>query len=68
MMKNNQKLNSFLEKFWLIVSIVSVILVIYVYSTLGAQDDYVLLAMPVISIAMYVIRRRLSKKYKEEAE
>ena len=67
-MKNMQKLNSFLEKFWLLVSIASVILVVYVYSTMGAQDDYYLLMLPVISVAMYVFRRRMSKKYAEHEE
>jgi len=64
-MKNMKRLNSFLEKFWLLISIVSTVLVVYVYSTAGPDENYVLLLLPVISIAMYVFRRRMSKRYNE---
>ena len=56
-----KKMNKFLEYFWLVISVVSIILVIYVYSTIGTQDNLILILLPVISVAMYVYRRRASK-------
>lgn len=56
-----KKMNKFLEYFWLVISVVSIILVIYVYSTIGTQDNLILILLPVISVAMYVYRRRVSK-------
>lgn len=55
-------MNKFLEYFWLVISIVSVILVVYVYSAIGTEDNMILILLPIISIAMYVYRRGLSKK------
>lgn len=56
-----KKMNKFLEYFWLIISIVSVILVTYVYSAIGTEDNLILILLPVISVAMYVYRRKVSK-------
>ena len=58
-----KKMNKFLEYFWLIVSIVSVLLVVYVYSAIGSKDNMILILLPVISVAMYIYRRKLSKKF-----
>ena len=58
-----KKMNKFLEYFWLIVSIVSVLLVVYVYSAIGRKDNMILILLPVISVAMYIYRRKLSKKF-----
>ena len=63
-MKNMNRINKFLETFWLVVSIVSIILVVYVYGTIGPDENWVLLLLPVISIAMYIFRRRMAKRYK----
>jgi len=62
------KMNKFLEYFWLVVSIVSLILVVYVFSTIGTEDNLILIFMPVISVAMYVFRRNLSKKFDKEKQ
>lgn len=62
------KMNKFLEYFWLVVSIVSLILVVYVFSTIGTEDNLILIFMPVISVAMYVFRRNMSKKFDKEKQ
>lgn len=64
-MKNMKRLNSFLEKFWLVISIVSVALVVYVYTSVGPDENYILMLLPIISISMYVFRKRMSKRYDE---
>jgi len=64
-MKNMQRINKFLEIFWLVVSIVSVTLIVYVYSSIGIDDNMILLFFPVISVGMYVFRRHMSKRYKD---
>jgi len=56
-----KKMNKFLEYFWLVISIVSVILVIYVYTAIGTEDNMILILLPVIAVAMYVYRRKISK-------
>ncbi len=56
-----KKMNKFLEYFWLVVSILSVILVVYVFTALGMEDNMILILLPVISVGMYVYRRRMSK-------
>ena len=61
-MKNMNKLNKFLEIFWLVISIVSIILVVYVYSNIGIEDNLILMFFPVVAIAMYVFRKRMSKR------
>ena len=58
-----KKMNKFLEYFWLFISVVSVILVVYVYSAIGTEDNMILILLPVISVAMYIYRRGLSKKF-----
>jgi UPF0716 family protein affecting phage T7 exclusion len=58
-----KKMNKFLEYFWLVASIVSLILVVYVYSTIGTEGNWVLIFLPVISIGMYVFRKKMSKKF-----
>ena len=63
-----QRINKFLEVFWLIVSIVSVLLLVYVYSSIGFEDNLTLLFFPVISVGMYVFRRKMSKRYNDQAE
>lgn len=67
-MNNMNKINKFLEIFWLVISIISIILVVYVYSTIGPDDNWVLLLLPVITIAMYVFRRRMSKRYSDKTQ
>ncbi|RLD26143.1 MAG: hypothetical protein DRI54_03455 [Bacteroidetes bacterium] len=56
-----KKMNKFLEYFWLVISVVSVILVTYVYTAIGTKDNMILILLPVIAIAMYVYRRKVSK-------
>jgi hypothetical protein len=56
-----KKMNKFLEYFWLVISVISVILIVYVYSALGTEDNLILILFPVIAVAMYVYRRRISK-------
>lgn len=56
------RLNKFLEVFWLIISIVSIGLVVYVYSSIGIEDNLILMFFPVIAIGMYVFRKRMSKR------
>jgi len=65
-MKNMNRLNKFLEVFWLIISIVSIVLVVYVYSSIGIEDNLILLFFPVIAIAMYVFRKRMSKRMNDQ--
>jgi hypothetical protein len=59
------RMNRFLEIFWLVVSIISIILVIYVISTLGYKGNEILIILPGITIAMYVFRRSMAKRYKD---
>ena len=56
-----KKMNKFLEYFWLVISVISVILVVYVYSAIGTEDNLILILLPVIAVTMYVYRRRISK-------
>lgn len=56
-----KKMNKFLEYFWLVISVVSVILVVYVYSAIGTEDNLILILLPVIAVAMYIYRRKISK-------
>lgn len=56
-----KKMNKFLEYFWLVISIISVLLVIYVYTSIGTKDNLILILLPVIAVAMYVYRRKISK-------
>lgn len=65
-MNNMQRLNKFLEIFWLVVSIVSIILLVYVYTNIGFEDNLILLFFPIISVGMYVLRRSMSKRYKDQ--
>ena len=59
------KMNKFLELFWLIMSIVSIILVVYVYASIGPEENWILMLLPVITIAMYIFRRNMAKRYKD---
>lgn len=61
-----KKMNKFLEYFWLVVSIFSVILVVYVYSTAGTENNLVLILLPVIAVGMYVFRRKMSQKFDQK--
>jgi len=65
-MNNMNKLNRFLEVFWLIMSVVSIILVVYVYASIGPEGNWMLMLLPVITIAMYVFRRSMAKRYKDQ--
>jgi hypothetical protein len=67
-MKNMNKINKFLEIFWLVISIVSIILVVYVYSSIGPDGNWALLLLPVITITMYFFRRRMAKRYDEKVD
>jgi c-di-AMP phosphodiesterase-like protein len=60
-----KKMNKFLEYFWLVASVLSLILVIYVYSTIGTEGNWILIFFPVIAIGMYVFRKRMSKKFEK---
>jgi hypothetical protein len=60
------KLNRFLEVFWLIMSVVSIILVVYVYASIGPEGNWMLMLLPIITIAMYVFRRSMAKRYKDQ--
>lgn len=64
-MNNMNKMNRFLELFWLIMSIVSIILVVYVYASIGPEGNWILMLLPVITVAMYVFRRSMAKRYKD---
>jgi len=61
-----KKMNKFLEYFWLVISIVSLILVVYVYSAIGTEGNWVLIFLPVIAVGMYVFRRRMSKRLEQK--
>lgn len=65
-MSNMNKMNKFLEIFWLVMSVVSVILVVYVYSSIGTEGNLMLMLLPVITIAMYVFRRRMAQRFKDQ--
>jgi len=60
-----KKMNKFLEYFWLAASVLSFILVVYVYSAIGTEGNWVLILLPVISVGMYVFRKRMSKRFKQ---
>ena len=60
------KMNKFLELFWLVMSIVSIGLVVYVYSSIGTDGNLMLMLLPVITIAMYVFRRKMAQRYKDQ--
>lgn len=60
------KMNKFLEMFWLVMSFVSVILVVYIYSSIGTDGNLMLMLLPVITIAMYVFRRKMAQRYKDQ--
>ena len=60
-----KKMNKFLEYFWLVVSVLSFILVVYVYATIGIEGNWVLVLLPVISAGMYVFRKRMSKRFEQ---
>jgi uncharacterized membrane protein len=64
-MNNMNRLNKFLKSFWLIVSILSIILVSYVYINLGFENNLTLLFLPLISIGMYIYRRVMYSKFKD---
>jgi hypothetical protein len=59
------RINKFLEVFWLVISIISIIAVIYVYTKIGKEDNFIILFFPVISVAMFIFRRYMSKRYRE---
>ena len=65
-MSNMNKMNKFLEIFWLVMSIVSIILVVYVYSSIGTDGNLLLMLLPVITIAMYVFRRKMAQRFKDQ--
>ena len=60
------RLNKFLKTFWLIVSVLSIILITYVYLNLGFENNLTLLFLPLISIAMYIYRRIIYSKFKDK--
>lgn len=64
-MNNMNRLNKFLKSFWLIVSILSIILVAYVYFNIGFENNLTILFLPIISIAMYIYRRIMYAKFKD---
>ena len=61
-----KKLNKFLEIFWLVVSIITILIVVYVYAKIGIKDNLVLLLLPVISVGMFVFRRSLREKFEKK--
>ena len=61
-----ERMNKFLEIFWLVISIISVILVVYVYSAIGYEDNLILIFFPVIAVGMYVFRRKMRKRFEDK--
>ena len=58
-----QKMNRFLELFWLVITILTIGLTIYFYATEGANPAtnwYFL--FPCLAAAMYLVRRGLRKR------
>jgi len=68
---NPQKLGKvyrFLERFWLIVAIVSVFLTIYIVAEQGFENSKLYFILPIIAIVIWMMRRRLRKSYQRMME
>jgi len=59
------RINKFLEMFWLVVSILSLVFVVIYYIYYGTENNLILILLPIISIAMYVFRRSMYSKFKD---
>ncbi len=64
-MNSMNRINKFLEMFWLIVSILSVVFVVIYYIYYGTENNLILILLPIISITMYVFRRSMYSKFKD---
>jgi hypothetical protein len=68
---NPQKLGKvykFLERFWLIVAVVSVFLTIYIVAEQGFENSKLYFILPIIAIVIWMMRRRLRKSYQRMME
>ena len=65
-MNSMDRVNKFLEKFWLVVSILSLFFVVIYYIYFGIKNNLILVLLPVISIVMYFFRRSMYSKFKDK--
>lgn len=59
------KVYGFLEKFWLVVSILSLMLTIYIVADDGFAFGKFYFLLPAMAFTIYIIRRRLRKSYEK---
>lgn len=61
-----KKYNRFMELFWLAVSIVSAVGVVYFYFIEGADDHPIILSMPFMAFFLFIIRRWFRKRIEND--
>ena len=62
------KVYKFLENFWLVVAIISVILTIYIVIVSGITEAKFYILLPVIATSIWFMRRRLRKSYQRMSD
>ena len=61
-MKKSNNLNFILEIFWLIISILTLVLAVINFVKFGISGSYVFLIMTLLAFLLYLARRGLRKK------
>lgn len=60
--------NRLMEVFWLAAAVFTAIVAIYLINNVGFSEGGVWLAMPVVSIVMWYLRRKFRKRMQQQQE